>query len=182
MGPASSRLPGLGQILAGLAALAVGGGTVLLIVKAEDWGLVPEAARYLPWLSTFVKAGLAVVGGLVLTLLAGGLWWSRRARRKASLSLEALAMKQVAIIRERVYVYMRRYGCWPPTLAHVGLSEALLINPWGYPYRYVVHGDQFTIVTDMPQRLYDYLALESRWLGGPGRNLLTCGREHPQWH
>jgi hypothetical protein len=162
--------------------MAWGGAAAWLVMNAENWGLVPAAAQHLPWLPLFTKVGLSVAAGLVPLSILAWSWAGRRAERRASLNLEALAIKQVAIIRERVYSYMRRYGSWPPTLAHVGLSDTLLVNPWGQPYRYVVHGDRFTILTDMPGRIYDYLALEHRWLGGPGCNLLTCADTQSQWH
>lgn len=162
---------------AGVAMLAA-----VLIYEADSWGLVPPGSRANPMLITLVRLGIGLAACLLVGGVAGWIMAGRSAQRRAGLNLEVLACRQLTIIRERVYDYMRRYGGWPPTLAHVGFTERMLINPWGQPYQYVVHGDRFTILTEMPDRLYDYFALEGRWLGGPGANLLTFDQTEAGWY
>ncbi len=162
--------------------LVVASVATLLIIEAKTWGLVPYGSEENPVLTTLTRVLIGFVACLVLGALAGWNLAGRAARRRASRNLEILACKQLAIIRERVYDYMRRCGKWPPTLEHAGFSERMLVNPWGRPYQYVVHGDQFTIFTDLPDRLYDYFTLERRWLTGPGTNLLTYDQSISGWY
>jgi hypothetical protein len=168
------------MVIASLALLVAVVATVL-IVEAENWGLAPSGYEHNPSLTTLTRVLIGFLACLILGGMAGWLLAGRASRRRASRNLEMLACKQLAIIRERVNDYMRRCGKWPPSLSHVGLSERMLVNPWGRPYQYVVHGDQFTIFTELPDRLYDFLALERRWLTGPGANLLTYDQSVEGW-
>lgn len=167
-------------VTAGLALLVTAVATVL-IIETENWGLAPSGFEHNPSLTALTRVLIGFLACLILGGMGGWLLAGRASRRRASRNLEMLACKQLAIIRERVHDYMRRCGKWPPSLAHVGLSERMLVNPWGHPYQYVVHGDQFTIFTEMPDRLYEFLTLERRWLTGPGANLLTYDQSAEAW-
>ena len=155
--PMAAVLGGVGAISAGSA----------LAGPALSWGLGPGAA-VLMWQLGIFLAGISLLGVVVVLRYSGSLGLKR-----IGLQREALALRQITIIRELVQAFAERHGRLPEDLQEAGLTQTFLTNPWGQPYIYVVEGGEFSIVTQMPAYLYDYFSLERAWLDGPGRNLLS---------
>lgn len=155
--PMVATLGGVGAVSAGAA----------LAGPALNWGLGPGAA-VLAWQLGILLTGLSLVG-----LVAAWRYSGQRALKRVGREREALAMRQINIIRDVVLAYAQRHGRLPADLLEAGLKESLLINPWGRPYGYHIQGGEFAITTEMPAYLYDYFTLERAWLDGPGRNLLS---------
>lgn len=154
----------LAAVLGGVGAISAGSA---LAGPALSWGLGPGAA-VLMWQLGIFLTGISLLGLVVAVRYSGSL-----ALKRVCLQREALALRQITIIRELVQDFSNRHGRLPDTLQEAGLSQTFLVNPWGQPYVYVVEGGEFSIVTQMPAYLYDYFGLEEAWLDGPGRNLLS---------
>lgn len=155
--PLVATLGGVGAVSAGAA----------LAGPALSWGLGPGAA-VLAWQLGILLTGLSLVG-----LVAAWRYSGQRALKRVGREREALALRQINIIRDVVRAYAQRQGRLPASLREAGLKDSLLVNPWGRPYVYHLQGGEFAITTEMPAYLYDYFSLERAWLDGPGRNLLS---------
>ncbi|MCA1988445.1 MAG: hypothetical protein LDL07_04750 [Desulfarculus sp.] len=154
----------LAAVLGGVGAISAGSA---LAGPAITWGLGPGAA-VLMWQIGIFLTGISLLGLVLAVRYSGNL-----ALKRIGLQREALALRQITIIRELVQDFANRHGRLPESLQEAGLTPTFLVNPWGQPYVYVVEGGEFSIVTQMPAYLYDYFSLEEAWLDGPGRNLLS---------